>query len=139
MIECPSLFLSSLPKAFAYHAGDDVRVHVGGRTTILKVPVAILLSGTGDTARSTTVGDTIRELVHGSGFVLAGQTTLVTLAVGGNVFGVTGTELLEGVDDDGEATGLAHGLGGEVGVAPGAVPVGIRQDRKMGNDVNDAG
>jgi hypothetical protein len=55
--------------------------------------------------------------------VLPGQTTLIPLSVGGDVLGVAGTELLQGVNDDGETPRLSHSLSREVGVAPRPVPV----------------
>ena len=55
--------------------------------------------------------------------MLPRQPTLIPLSVRGDVLGVAGAELLQGVNDDGEPPGLSHGLGREVGVAPRAVPV----------------
>ena len=77
----------------------------------------------GDTDGGTAVGDTVGELVDGGGLVLASQAALVALTVDLDVLGVLGLELLAGGDDVLDATLLAHVLGGEVGVAAGAVPV----------------
>jgi hypothetical protein len=105
------------------HASDQVRVAVGGRTAILKVALLVALGITRHTHRSTTVGNTPREGIDRGGFVSAGETAVVALAVDGNVFGVLGAELLDGGNDGVPAVGLAHGLGAVVGVCTGTVPV----------------
>jgi hypothetical protein len=57
--------------------------------------------------------------------MLASETKLIVLAVDGNVFHVPLRELLNGVFDGLDTALLAHGLGGEVRVAPSTVPVAL--------------
>lgn len=61
------------------HAGDDVRVHVRGRPTVLEVSLTLLLNGTADANRCTAVGHAVRELLHRRSLVATGKTALVTL------------------------------------------------------------
>lgn len=61
------------------HAAHHVRVHVGRRAAVLKVPLLLRLRRAGDADGRTAVGDTVRERVHVRGFVLAGQPPLISL------------------------------------------------------------
>lgn len=80
----------------------------------------------GDTDGGTAVGDTGGEGVHRGGLVVAGETLVVVLAVDGHVLEVTLLKLLDGVLDGGHTlAGRAHGLGREVRVAAGTVPVAL--------------
>lgn len=63
----------------------------------------------------------------------SGQTPLVTLTIGSDVLGMSGPELLKSLNDHGESTGLAHGLGGEVGVATCACHKQISPSRLTSN------
>jgi hypothetical protein len=65
--------------------GDAVGVGVGGRATVLKVTAALGGSLAGDADRSTTVGNTVGELVDGTSLVATSETLLVALTVDGNV------------------------------------------------------
>ena len=106
-------------------ARHDVGIHVGSRAAVLKVSLSSLLGEVGNADRRTTVGDSVRELVDGSGLVLAGEAKLVILSVHGNVLGVFFTKRLDRGNNVLRKTVrlLPHGLGTVVGVAPGAVPI----------------
>ena len=76
-----------------------------------------------DTDGSTTVSDSVGELVDGLGLVEAGETLVVVRSVNGDVLG---SVFLEGCHELLEvffATFFTHELGGEVGVHAGTVPV----------------
>mmetsp|Transcript_103076 Transcript_103076/g.142640 ORF Transcript_103076/g.142640 Transcript_103076/m.142640 type:complete len:342 (+) Transcript_103076:159-1184(+) len=107
------------------HAGDNVRVHVGGRAAVLQVAVAVGVSGARYADGAATVGNAVREPVDGRSFVLAGEAALVALAIRGDVLSMLGSEAANGLLDHRVATLLAHLLGGEVGVAACAVPVAL--------------
>eukprot|EP00964_Phaeocystis_antarctica_P126984 scaffold90645_cov63-Phaeocystis_antarctica.AAC.3 len=104
-------------------AGHDVRVAVGRRAAVLEVAAAFGVGGAGDADGAATVGHAEGEGVHVGGLVLAGQATLVALTVLGDVLVVLGAQPLDGRHDVREAAGVAHLLGGEVGVHASAVPV----------------
>jgi hypothetical protein len=102
---------------------DLVRISVGRGATILKVTLAVLGALAGDTDRATTVGNTVRELIDVTGLVATGETLLVTLTVDGNVLNVTGLELLHGGLNNLHTTLGTSGVGGNVGVKTGTVPL----------------
>lgn len=106
-------------------AGDKVGVGVGGGTTVLEVSLALGLGVTTNTDGGTTVGNAVAEGVDVGGLVGAGEAELVALTVDGNVLGVLGAELVDGLLDLLEAALLAHLLGGDVGVHAGAVPLSL--------------
>lgn len=85
------------------HLGDAVGVAVAGRATILKVAVAVVVGLARNANRSTTVGDSPRELANVSSFVVASQTALVVFTTLGvvldNVVHVTLLELGDGIFD----------------------------------------
>lgn len=131
MVECENLRLHD-------DTSDLVRIGVGSRATILKVPEALSGAFPGNTDGGTTVGNAIRELVDSTSFVSAGETLLVVLAVDSDVLGVPCAELLDGSLDELHAALCAHVLGGEVGVEAGTVPVardGLRVDRHLGAEL----
>ena len=80
---------------------------------------------TRDTDRSTTVGDTTRELADVASLMATGEAEVVVLAVDGDVLVVALRELGDGILDVLHAAGLAHRLRGVVGVAARAVPVAL--------------
>jgi hypothetical protein len=100
-----------------------VRVGVGGRSSVLKVTLAILGALAGNTDGTTTVSDTVGELVNGTSLVATSKTSLVALTVDGNVLNVTGLELLHGSLNGLHATFGTGVVGGNVGVKTGTVPV----------------
>jgi hypothetical protein len=116
------------------HSGNDIRVHVGRRASILEITIPIGLSGAGNTARATSVGNTVRELIDGSSFMLSCETALVTSTVGCDVFGVLLAKLLQSSFDDRKSTRLAHRFGTEIGVATSTIPVTRDGLRVVGND-----
>lgn len=78
---------------------------------------------TRDTNGSTTVGNTTAELADVAGLVATSETHVIVFTVDGNVLVVPGGELLDGGLDDLHSSRFPHGLGGEVAVASGTVPV----------------
>mmetsp|Transcript_21456 Transcript_21456/g.54623 ORF Transcript_21456/g.54623 Transcript_21456/m.54623 type:complete len:350 (-) Transcript_21456:230-1279(-) len=105
-------------------AAHHVRVQVGRGAAVLVVAALLRGHHAADADGAAAVGDAPREVVDGGCLVLAGQAALVALAVRGNVHGVALAQLLALLLDGGPAdAGGAGGLGGEVRVAAGAVPV----------------
>lgn len=115
--------LSRTAKCLNDDTSDLVRIGIRSRSSILEVTLAILSDLARDTNRTTTVSNTVAELIDVTGLVSAGQTGLVALTVDGDVLEVAGLELLHGGLDDLDTALLAHGLGGDVGVKTGTVPV----------------
>lgn len=114
-----------------------VRVSVGGRSSVLEVTLAILGALAGNTDGTTTVSDTVGELVNGTSLVATGKTSLVTLTVDGNVLNVTGLELLHGSLNGLHTTLSTGGVGGDVSVKTGTVPVtgnGLRMERDLSTE-----
>jgi hypothetical protein len=106
--------------------GDSVGVNVGSRSAIFQVAVALLSNVTGDSNRSTSVGNTGGKGGHAGSLVLTGKTLVVVLSVNGNVFQVLLLELLDRILDGGHTLArCSRSLGGEVGVASGTVPVAL--------------
>lgn len=102
---------------------DLVGISVGGGATILKVTLAVLSALAGDTDGATTVGNTVRELIDVTGLVATGETLLVALTVDGDVLNVAGLELLHGGLNNLHTTVGTSGVGGNVGVKTGTVPL----------------
>ena len=120
------------------HAGDTIRIGIGGRAAVLEVAVALGGGLAGNTDGAATVGDTVAELVDGTGLVAAGETELVVVTVLLDALDVAGLELLERSLDVGHAALHTHLLGGEVGVQTGTVPVtgdGLGVPRDLGAKV----
>lgn len=105
---------------------DKVGVDVGGGSSVLKVAVALLGNGSGDSDGAASVGNTRRKGADGAGLVSTSQSHVVVLAVDGNVLLVSGRKLLDGSLNVLHSTGLSHRLGRHVGVAAGAVPVALQ-------------
>lgn len=105
------------------HASDLVGVGVGGRPAVLEVTLALLGAGAVDTDGRATVGNAPGELVVCGGLVATSHAGLVALAVNLHVLDVTLAESLHGLLDGLHATLLAHGLGGDVAVKTGTVPL----------------
>ena len=106
---------------------DRGHTDVGRRTAILQVSVALRTDMAGNTDGSSTVGDTRRESADVAGLMTTSETEVVVLAVDSDVLVVPLRELGDGLLDVLHASGLAHRLGGVVGVAPGAVPVALER------------
>ena len=105
---------------------DDVGVHVGGGSSVLDVALAVCVGGRGgDSEGGSSVGDTVGEGVAGGGLVVPSQSLVIVVTVDGDVQLVFGAKAHHHVIDVLEAElAISHGLGGEVGVAAGTVPVG---------------
>lgn len=103
--------------------GNLVGISVGSGATILKVTLAVLGALAGDTDGATTVGNTVRELVDAAGLVATGETLLVALTVDGDVLNVAGLELLHDGLNNLHTTIGTSGVGGDVGVKTGTVPL----------------
>lgn len=115
-----------------------VGVGVGGRSAVLEVTLAILGALAGNTDRTTTVSNTVGELVNGTSLVATSKTSLVTLAIDGNVLNVTGLEFLHG-SLNGLHTALGtSSVGGDVGVKSSTIPVtgdGLGVERDLSTEL----
>jgi hypothetical protein len=103
--------------------GNLVGISVGRGATVLEVTLAVLGDLAGDTDGTTTVGNTVRELIDVTGLVATSETLLVALTVDGDVLNVAGLELLHGGLDDLHTTIGTGSVGGNVGVQTGTVPL----------------
>ena len=100
-----------------------VRVDIGGRASVLKVPLASQLHGKRNTDGGTTVSNTETEGIDVAGLVLASQTFFIPGAILGNVLSMALGQTLNGLLNGLHATITTHGLGGVVGVGTSAIPV----------------
>jgi hypothetical protein len=86
--------------ATAESLNDDtsnlVRISVTSGAAVLEVTLAILGALAGNANATTTVGNTVAELVDVTGLVTTSKTFFVTLTVDRNVLNVTGFELFHG-------------------------------------------
>lgn len=105
------------------NTSNEVRVAVGGGTTVLKITVALGSDMPGDPDGSATVGDTRGKVANVTSLVLTGQALVVVSTVNGNVLVVALGQLLDGSLDSLHTALLAHGFGRVVGVATSTVPV----------------
>merc|ERR550539_144707 len=118
-----------LLKADGLHndSSHPVGVAVGGGPPILQVAVPLLRHVTGNTDTATSISHASREVVNGRRLMGPGQTPFIILALPGivslDVADVVLGHFVDGLLDGLHAAGLAHGVGGEVGVGPGPVPV----------------
>ena len=101
----------------------DVGVHVGVGPAVFQPPLLVLGRLPGDADGRTTVGGAVAERGEVRRLVRARQAALDTDAVVGDVLLDPLPEGLATGDDGVPAAVLPHGLGGEVGVGTGAVPV----------------
>merc|ERR1719486_1432503 len=107
--------------------GDGVRDAVAARPPVLQVAVTLLRALPRYPDAAASVGHAGAEVVDAGSLVQPSQTPLVVLAligiVGLDVPDVMLGEVVDGGLDGLHAAWLPHGLGGEVGVGPGTVPV----------------
>src|SRR5262245_46622266 len=125
----PRIVRLTTADGFDENGANLVRVHVRGRATVFEVALPGVDGGHGDAHRGAAVEVANPEGVDGRGLVQAGQPLLVVRAVDGDVIVVALFELLHGLADDVEPAVVAHRLGGEVGVRPGAVPIAAHRLR----------
>ena len=108
---------------------DDGRhsiwVDVGGWSSVLNVALSIVVHGLGwDSEGAGSVSASVGELLKGGGLVDSGESLVVVGSVELQVLSMLFLEFLHHVVDVGHLAGSSsHGLGGEVGVASGTVPV----------------
>lgn len=119
----PSIHLEATTHSLNDDTGDLVGISVRRGATILEVTLAVLGTLAGDTDGATTVSNTVRELVDAAGLVATGETLLVTLTVDGDVLNVAGLELLHDSLNNLHTTFGTSGVGGNVGVKTGTVPL----------------
>ena len=120
-----ALRLSGSTHRLGDQTSDNIRIAVGVRTTVLGVALAVQTDLPWNTYRSATVGYAIAELREVSRFVLTGQAGFIAVAIASEMLLdlARGTERLARRDD--RVPTLAHGLGREVRVRTGAVPVAL--------------
>lgn len=103
---------------------NKIGIDVAGGSPVLEVSRAFLGGVDGDSDAGASASLFVRELVDGGGFVFAGESLFVSVAVESDVLLVDLGELLHAVLEDEVEAALGTGLvEGEVGVAPGSVPV----------------
>ena len=112
---------------------DRKHTNVGGWAAVLQVAEALRGDVTGNTDGRATVGNARAEAADVAGFMAAGETEVVVLAVHSDVLVVLLRELLDGGVDRLDATGVAHRLRRVVGVRTGAVPVASQGLRVEGD------
>lgn len=96
---------------------------VGGRAPVLQVAKALSSDVTGDTNRSTTVGNTRAESVDVTGFMASGEPHVIVLSVDSDVLVVLLGELFDSGLDVLHTALLTHFKGTEVCVTSSTVPV----------------
>merc|ERR1719219_2543274 len=130
-----SLFSPSLVEADSSDddLSDRVGVAVAGRSPVLQVAVALLRHVPRDPDAAAPVGHPGTEVVDAGGLVQSSQPPLVVLPLVGvvrhDVPLVVPGEAVDGGLDHLHPTRLPHGLGGEVTVSPGSVPVSLHRLR----------
>jgi len=104
---------------------DDVRLDVGGRSSVLNVALAISGSGGGgDSEGRGSVSCAVGEFGAARGFVLTGESKMIVFTVEADVKFMLGGKFGHHVLNILHATGsLTHGFCGEVGVSAGAIPL----------------
>ena len=105
----------------------NVRVSVGGRSSVLQVATSLLCYAPGDTDGGAPVGHAGGEVVDGGGLMMTCEATFVVLAlvwiIGADVGHVTRREPVDGLLDLNDTIVLSHRFSGEVGVHASAIPV----------------
>ena len=117
------------------HGTNNVRIDVGGRSSVLNISLSVVVSSVGGNAeRSSSVSDAEREFTNVRGLVNAGHSLLVVVTVQSNVEVVLLAESYHHIVDVLHASGaFSHGLSREVRVAARSVPIGegFRSERKI--------
>ena len=117
---------------------NRVRITVTGGSPVLQIAVALLCHVPGDPDAAAPVGHPGTEVVDAGGLVQTSQPPLVVLPLVGVVrHDVPLVVLGEAVDGglyDLHPSLLPHGLGGEVTVGPGSVPVSLH---RLGVEADD--
>jgi hypothetical protein len=119
----PSIHLKATTHSLNDDTSDLVGISVRRGAAVLEVSLVIFRDLARDTNGATTVGDTVRELINVTGLVATSETLLVTFTVDGDVLNVAGLELLHGGLDSLHTTLGTSGVGGNVGVKTGTVPL----------------
>lgn len=119
----PSIHLEATTHSLNDDTSDLVGISIRRRAAVLEISLVIFRDLTRDTNGATTVGNAVRELINVAGLVATSETLLVTFTVNGDVLNVTGLELLHGGLDSLHTTLGTSGVGGNVGVKTGTVPL----------------
>ncbi len=106
-----------------HHASNLIRIRITRRSPILKIPLPLHGALSRNANTRTPIRHPPAKLVNIARLMSARQPLAVALAVDVNVLHVTLLELLHRGLDVLHAAVFAHGLGGDVGVQAGAVPV----------------
>jgi len=107
------------------HTTNEVRVAVGRRSSVFEVALLINDSLGGDSGGGASVGNTIAELVDGSGFVTASQSQVVVRTIDSDMSHVSLGEKFHRLEDSVVTAFLSCGLEREVGVTARTVPVAL--------------
>jgi len=106
--------------------GDNVRVNVRGRSSVLNVSFTIISGNlSGDSERGSSVSNSEGESLNRRGLVVTSESLLIIITVGITVKGVVLSESLHHVENVLHTTSsLSHDFSREVSVASRSVPVG---------------
>lgn len=130
---------------FDDNSRDLVGIGIRGRSTIFEVSLAISRNLSWNPNRIVAVGNSIRELVHVSGFVVARETVFVVLPIDLDVVEMPRFQFLHRGLNRLHAAFLTHSLTGYIGVKASTVPVamnwfGVKRDHNselFGNTSQD--
>ena len=117
--------LTNVASGIEYHGGNGVWANVGGWSSVLDVSLTIVVHNLSwDSERAGSVSSSIRELVDTGGLMDSCKSLVVVCTVKLDVESMLFLEVNHHVVDVLHFSGTSsHGLGGEVGVASGTVPI----------------
>jgi len=119
--------LNSKDSSIDEHTTNKVRITVGRRSSIFKVALLFHDSLSGDSSRSTSVTNTIAELVNRSSFMSTSQSQIVIRSVDGDMGKMSLGEEFHGFKDSVITTFVSGGFEREVGVATRTVPITLNR------------
>lgn len=116
-------------------SANDVGVNIGCGSSVLDVALAVVLGHGGrNTERGSSISNTVGEFLAAGGLMNTSQSLLVVVTVDRDMQLVLFTEGAHHVLDVLHTLGTgSHSLGGVVGVAAGAIPLG----EKLGSERHD--
>lgn len=121
-----ALGFANVASGIEHHGGNGVWANVGGWSSVLDVTLTIVMHNLSwDSERAGSVSCSIRELVDTGGLMDSCKSLVVICTVELDVEGMLVLEVNHHVVNIFHFPGTSsHGLGGEISVASGTVPVG---------------
>jgi len=119
--------LNSEDSSINEHTTNKIRITVGRRSSIFKVTLLFQDSLGGDSSRSTSVTNTIAELVNRSSFMSTSQSQIVIRSVDSDMREVSLGEEFHRFEDSVITSFVSGGFEREVGVAARTVPVSLNR------------